>query len=599
MHDQDQQRGGTGGYDADGDADRHRSERPVGELRSPERSGSFGAGDAAAAPGSPMAGNGHIHPGPAGDAGDRLPPTRGSASLRYGISGAIICLLAVVFASLAHMSSSMQGTDPLPNVSEASSFQLRYLGRVSVGMESLEDMRGAGGGGSGGAGSPLTAAMGDIQQQVEDLLSGPIESLRGAAVLFELGDAAAARDLLELARNQLSEYRAAAAGEHDAWADRFGNEPMLTEADVALIGARASDAHRWIDRLEADAEDMERLIAWGEAAGFGSGGAGAGVGVSADVPIPPDRADELRERHSWFADAALTWGLPDDAAARRSFEQPARRMLIVVLSMMGAALLAIFSGFVLAIVAIVLLATRRIRPRFNWQPGLSAAQRGALLESVAVFLVGFAGLSILLALAQTAGVTHPALTQVMWLLLLAAAWPLLRGVTGPQLRLALGWHANGKGVLGVFKEIGLGVVGYLVGLPIVIGALAVSLLLVVMSNASPTHPITDRAADTSTLGVLLLYLLAAGWAPIVEETIFRGAFYASLRPKLVPVAAGFVNAFIFAIIHPQGWALAPVLASLGFVFSMVREWRGSLIGPITAHALHNGFIVTLLVTIMA
>jgi len=33
------------------------------------------------------------------------------------------------------------------------------------------------------------------------------------------------------------------------------------------------------------------------------------------------------------------------------------------------------------------------------------------------------------------------------------------------------------------------------------------------------------------------------------------------------------------------------LMLLGFGFGLLREWRGSLIAPITAHAMHNGALV--------
>ena len=54
---------------------------------------------------------------------------------------------------------------------------------------------------------------------------------------------------------------------------------------------------------------------------------------------------------------------------------------------------------------------------------------------------------------------------------------------------------------------------------------------------------------------------------------------------------------IFAAIHPQGWAAIPVLGCIGFNLAMIRQWRGSLIAPIAAHALNNGAILTLLLMI--
>jgi membrane protease YdiL (CAAX protease family) len=55
--------------------------------------------------------------------------------------------------------------------------------------------------------------------------------------------------------------------------------------------------------------------------------------------------------------------------------------------------------------------------------------------------------------------------------------------------------------------------------------------------------------------------------------------------------AALVSAVIFAAIHPQGLMAIPALAAMGFGFSMLREWRGSLVAPMTAHAFHNGMLV--------
>ena len=82
---------------------------------------------------------------------------------------------------------------------------------------------------------------------------------------------------------------------------------------------------------------------------------------------------------------------------------------------------------------------------------------------------------------------------------------------------------------------------------------------------------------------------------MTEETFFRGALFHHLRGRFTAVFSALTTALLFAAIHPQGWVAIPALASLGFVFAMLREWRGSLIAPIVAHAINNGFIMTLLV----
>jgi membrane protease YdiL (CAAX protease family) len=48
---------------------------------------------------------------------------------------------------------------------------------------------------------------------------------------------------------------------------------------------------------------------------------------------------------------------------------------------------------------------------------------------------------------------------------------------------------------------------------------------------------------------------------------------------------------IFAAIHPQGWVAIPALMSLSCGFTLVREWRGTLLPGMVAHGLHNGLLL--------
>jgi membrane protease YdiL (CAAX protease family) len=55
-----------------------------------------------------------------------------------------------------------------------------------------------------------------------------------------------------------------------------------------------------------------------------------------------------------------------------------------------------------------------------------------------------------------------------------------------------------------------------------------------------------------------------------------------------------VSSFVFAAIHPQGWAAIPVLGAIAFVLAGIREWRGSIVGCVVAHALNNGVVTVML-----
>jgi membrane protease YdiL (CAAX protease family) len=116
----------------------------------------------------------------------------------------------------------------------------------------------------------------------------------------------------------------------------------------------------------------------------------------------------------------------------------------------------------------------------------------------------------------------------------------------------------------------------------------------------PSHPIQEQF-DGQIGTVLLLFLLAAVTAPLVEETVFRGLMYRYLRDVthqrsiyMSVLVATLVNGFIFASIHPQGLLGIPTLMTLAASMSLAREWSGGLIAPMAIHALNNGALVGLM-----
>jgi membrane protease YdiL (CAAX protease family) len=60
-----------------------------------------------------------------------------------------------------------------------------------------------------------------------------------------------------------------------------------------------------------------------------------------------------------------------------------------------------------------------------------------------------------------------------------------------------------------------------------------------------------------------------------------------------------VTAAVFGMVHPYTTAGLVQVGMIGIVFGLLREWRGSLIAPMVAHALHNGTIAFTTVMIMA
>ena len=74
--------------------------------------------------------------------------------------------------------------------------------------------------------------------------------------------------------------------------------------------------------------------------------------------------------------------------------------------------------------------------------------------------------------------------------------------------------------------------------------------------------------------------------PMIEETLHRGALYRHLRDRLRWPIAVLISASVFACVHTpmSRW---PFVFVGGLGYALLREWRGSLVAPLTAHAVSN------------
>jgi hypothetical protein len=141
---------------------------------------------------------------------------------------------------------------------------------------------------------------------------------------------------------------------------------------------------------------------------------------------------------------------------------------------------------------------------------------------------------------------------------------------------------------------GAGLVGYLAAMPVLAAAVGLTTLLGKLTGEKAVHPIVF-GAGTGLKTILGLYLLASVWAPVVEETMFRGALFHHLRFRHRWLFSAALSALIFASLHPQGWTAIPILGGIGFAFAGIREWRGTAIASAAAHALNNAVATTLLI----
>jgi membrane protease YdiL (CAAX protease family) len=305
--------------------------------------------------------------------------------------------------------------------------------------------------------------------------------------------------------------------------------------------------------------------------------------------LSTERARHLVERHGWFGKLALAYGLPRDDPRRTAAMAPAQRTVVIWMAIVILAILALLVGLALAILTLVLRLQRKILPAYGPPP----PGRGDLLvEAFALYLAGMIGVGLVLG--RWFGNVGLAGTFVIFPLLGAVLVYLrLRGMAWVEMREHLGLR-RGRGVL---REVGVGLYGYLAGLPLLVGGGLVTWALMKYTGTTATHPIANEPVDTAWQ-VAQLFLLASVGAPLVEETMFRGALFGHLRARVGWWVSAPVVSLVFAAIHPQGWVAIPVLGSIALILAALREYRGSLIAPMTAHALNNALAVLMMVLMM-
>jgi hypothetical protein len=301
--------------------------------------------------------------------------------------------------------------------------------------------------------------------------------------------------------------------------------------------------------------------------------------------LSPEQRSALVEHERWFGRLALSFGLPDNDPIRARVLRESTRAAIAGYGFEALIVLGVLAGLALLITAIVLRATRRLHLCY----GPAAFRTTAFLEAFALYLAGYIAIGFL---ARKIGhgslILGPALA-LAWILF-AMLWPLFRGVSWQSLRGGMGWY-RGQGIL---REAGAGIVGYLTGLPIVALSAVVAYVLSTRTHTLMSHPLIFSNTH-GAWAIVQLYLLASVFAPLVEETLFRGALFNHLRQWRGWLVSAIVSSLIFAALHPQGWAAIPVLGSIGFVLASIREWRGSFVANVTAHALNNAVATTLIV----
>jgi membrane protease YdiL (CAAX protease family) len=374
----------------------------------------------------------------------------------------------------------------------------------------------------------------------------------------------------------------------------------------AIVAAELAGAEAGLSRLETLTKQIESR--------------GSPVeGIEGDIAIARaiyegqtseiDKAtlDDFYVRQGWFGDLARVYGVDADDPAKAPLVKGGLRLILGVVLIVIVALVAIVGALVGAISMLVAYSSGKIRTAF-----VPPAVGGSVwLETAAVFVASFLLLKIvstvLVILVTPAGGAAPAWATsapllLQWFVLLSVFWPLLRGVTMTEWKRQVGWHAG----LGFWREVGAGIWGYFAGLPVLAMAMVFTLVVVMLKGAmaggaegeaptTPSNPIVDILSTAGPLQIAMLFLLATVWAPLTEELIFRGGLFRHVRTRLGVFLAAPLTAIVFGVMHGYDAMLLMPVITIGFVFAFIREWRGSLIGPIVAHGLHNATILSIVI----
>jgi membrane protease YdiL (CAAX protease family) len=251
-----------------------------------------------------------------------------------------------------------------------------------------------------------------------------------------------------------------------------------------------------------------------------------------------------------------------------------------------------------------------------------AIHHGIYAEVFAIWLLVFVGFTTLAGLLSIGLASGNAAISLLFVLiaffgsLIALAWARIRGISFKQICVDIGW-TTGRGLM---REIFTGFAGYAMTLPILGAGVLITLLLFVVQQlvtggagtesfqgtGGGSHPIIVDIADGVWLTRILLVIMAAVAAPVVEETVFRGVLYRQLRsssckfPKTLSIICSvFLVSFVFAAIHPQGWIAIPALMGIAVGMNLLREWRGSLIPSMVVHGTSNGIVVSMMILMLS
>lgn len=91
---------------------------------------------------------------------------------------------------------------------------------------------------------------------------------------------------------------------------------------------------------------------------------------------------------------------------------------------------------------------------------------------------------------------------------------------------------------------------------------------------------------SSVSDIVLAFVIIVVAAPVVEELIFRGYLYGSLRPRMPWWLAAAIVSAVFGVVHGQ-WNVALDVFAMSLVMCYLREKTGTIWSGMIVHILKN------------
>ena len=173
-----------------------------------------------------------------------------------------------------------------------------------------------------------------------------------------------------------------------------------------------------------------------------------------------------------------------------------------------------------------------------------------------------------------------------WIVMLGVAW-VFAGVAG---KARPGWNIAGE-PLDVVRGI---VAGFLLQIPIVGIVVWLQSLVVGESESFRAQALVDSI--DGPLDLVVLILIVAVGAPLVEELFYRGILQRSLVDRFGPVIGIGIASLVFGAVH-FSWAELLPLTVVGAGFGILAHRYGRLLPAIIAHMMFNSMVLIILLVL--